>query len=306
MDVRHLLDSARALAGRARPAPSWSEAETVLALAIAVYGDPARLGGTKVRRDGSTRQDPVVQRVAEAVGRTDDAVVLKVMNLRTILTGGERGMSHGSRTDMRVVEDYAQHLDDLVAAITVVEQAAPAARGTLEALTVVPSDMDVPGFPSEPHAGEPLVTERLAWQAQRVGQGLFRSRVLRNFGHACGFCGLQSRKPESNSFLLVASHVLPWRTATSHQRLDPSNGVALCAIHDRAFDWGFMTLDDTLSIKVSAAAERHYAPQERVEAELLRFDGQPLREHAVPPAEPYLAHHREAVFDRRFRQAARG
>lgn len=276
----------------------------MLALAIAIYGDPARLGGTKIRSDGSTRQDPVVQHVAQAIGRTDDAVVLKVMNLRTILSGGERGMSHGSRTDARVVRDFAQHLDDLVAAVTIVEAEASLTRGTLAALTVVPSDSEGLDLPADAPQDDPLATERLAWQAQRVGQGLFRSRVLRNFAHACGFCGLQSRRPKTNSFLLVASHVLPWRTATSHQRLDPRNGVSLCAIHDRAFDWGFMTLDESLRIQVSSAAEHHYAPRGRVEAELLSFHGEPLREHVLPPGDAYLAHHRASVFDKRFRQGA--
>jgi len=277
----------------------------VLALAVAVYGDPARLGGTKVRRDGSTRQDPVVQHVARAIGRTDDAVVLKVMNLRKLLSGGERGMSHGSRTDARVVGDYARHFDELVAAVTLVETVVSAASGTLAALTVVPSDTEAPGVPPDVPSGADIVTERTALQAVRVGQGLFRSRVLRNFDHACGFCGLQSQRPRTNSFLLVASHVLPWRLATSHQRMDPRNGVALCAIHDRAFDWGFMTLDASLRIQVSRAAEQHYAPRERVEAELLSFRGRPLGEHAEPPADSYLAHHRASVFDKRFRQARR-
>ena len=303
MEMTGLRESALELRRRSRPSTTWSEAETVLALAIAIYGDPARLGGTKRRKDGSTRQDPAVQLVAHAIGRTEDAVVLKVMNLRTVLTQGGRGMPHGGRGDSAAVARYAPHLESLLAAVVVVTEQVSSAAGLLEELTVVPSD---DSHASEPwlqgdRTSEPVVTERLASQVQRIGQPLFRSRVMRNFGHACGFCGLRSQHPARNSFLLVASHVLPWRTATSHQRLDPRNGLALCAIHDRAFDWGFMTVDESLRVVVSEAAARHYAPRERVEAELLRLANAPLGPHVQARAEEYLAHHRTQVFDRRFR-----
>ena len=43
--------------------------------------------------------------------------------------------------------------------------------------------------------------------------------------------------------LLVASHIVPWGRDKVN-RLNPSNGLCLSAIHDRAFDMGLITLTD--------------------------------------------------------------
>lgn len=39
--------------------------------------------------------------------------------------------------------------------------------------------------------------------------------------------------------LLIASHIVPWSKDKTN-RLNPSNGLCLSAIHDRAFDQGFI------------------------------------------------------------------
>jgi predicted restriction endonuclease len=41
--------------------------------------------------------------------------------------------------------------------------------------------------------------------------------------------------------VLVASHIIAWRDNPA-LRVDPRNGLCLCAIHDKAFDRGLMTI----------------------------------------------------------------
>jgi hypothetical protein len=116
-----------------RPPGNWSEAEVVLAMLILVYADPGRLGGSKP--SGSRRsQHPAVQAAAAALGRSEGAIVLKVMNLRAKLTEGHRGMAHGGRLDTWVVETFARHLDALMSAAVVVAKHLPAAQAVLAAL----------------------------------------------------------------------------------------------------------------------------------------------------------------------------
>ncbi len=311
-----IADAARTVARKiadAEPRGDWTAPETVLALLIAVYGDPSKLGGSKPRADGTERQSPAVSAVASAIGRTTGSVVMKVMNLRTELTGGERGLSHGSKLDRAITDRYRHHLDMLVVDALIVAQHINGAMNAIDA--VVPRAIaagvdDDDGRHADYMAGDAsdaADTERMAQVALRKGQGVFRGRVLANYAHSCAFCGLRSRKPEDNSYLLLASHIRPWASSTGHQRLDPANGLSLCAIHDRAFDWGFLTVDEQHLIVASDHARDHYAPEERVRAEILDLHGTPLRHparHFVEPGAEYMAHHREQVFERRFRRGA--
>jgi putative restriction endonuclease len=205
------------------------------------------------------------------------------------------------------VDRYAKHLDRLLLDATFVARHLPGADRAIDAIVSRAIAAGVGGADSVLDNGPGPETERIAEVALRKGPDVFRARVLANYAHTCAFCGLRSRLPDENSFLLLASHIRPWRNASAHERLDPRNGISLCAIHDRAFDWGFLTVDRDFRVQASRHAHDHYAPEERVRAEILDLNGRSLarpdRDY-VPPAEPYLAFHRENVFEKRFRCGA--
>ena len=50
--------------------------------------------------------------------------------------------------------------------------------------------------------------------------------------------------------LLVASHIVPWSKDKAN-RLNPSNGLCLSAIHDKAFDQGLISLSNDFRILIS-------------------------------------------------------
>jgi hypothetical protein len=85
----------------------------------------------------------------------------------------------------------------------------------------------------------------------RSGQSHFRESLLRRHPR-CEMCGIPYRK------LLVASHIKPWRVADDYERLDPDNGLTLCAGHDALFDNGFVSFDCDKGgvIAISHAIER--------------------------------------------------
>ena len=62
----------------------------------------------------------------------------------------------------------------------------------------------------------------------------FRNRVLGAYGHRCAMCGIQLR-------LLDAAHILPAAHPESTDGTD--NGIALCALHHRAYDRTLVTFD---------------------------------------------------------------
>ena len=79
---------------------------------------------------------------------------------------------------------------------------------------------------------------------QRKKQSLFRRVVLSGYGEKCCMSGL------SEPQLLVASHIVPW-SKDKRNRLNPSNGLCLSAIHDRAFDKGLITISGDFRVIVS-------------------------------------------------------
>ncbi len=100
-------------------------------------------------------------------------------------------------------------------------------------------------FTSEDFTGE----TRTVVMEQRIKQHFFRRAVLSSYGGRCCMSGVAEPR------LLIASHIVPW-SKDKQNRLNPSNGLCLSAIHDRAFDQGLITLSDDLKVIVSDELKR--------------------------------------------------
>jgi putative restriction endonuclease len=81
-------------------------------------------------------------------------------------------------------------------------------------------------------------TVRKALVDSRVGQGLFRQKLLAMWSYTCCATGVKTEA------LLRASHIHPWSLSNDRERLDPFNGLLLTAAYDAAFDAGLVTLED--------------------------------------------------------------
>ena len=125
-------------------------------------------------------------------------------------------------------------------------------------------------------------TERLAIRKSRIGQGLFRERVITLWG-GCSVTGLAELS------LLRASHIKPWRECSNFERLDPFNGLLLHPALDHLFDAGWVTFDEQARILISRSIS---LPDQRI---LGVEPGMGLRK--LPSgAEAYLKFHRTRVF----------
>jgi len=132
--------------------------------------------------------------------------------------------------------------------------------------------------------GDPL-TERERLAAARVGQGDFRTALIGIWGGACPVAGVDELR------ILRASHIKPWRASTNRERLDPYNGLLLCANIDALFDRGLISFTDegVLLISPDVSAENR---------ERLGLGGEVRIAGLKPAHAPYLQHHREQVFQR--------
>jgi putative restriction endonuclease len=68
---------------------------------------------------------------------------------------------------------------------------------------------------------------------KKIRDNSFKSRVLTSYTNRCAFCGMQLK-------LIDAAHIVP----VQHDGTDEtSNGIALCALHHRAFDRNLVTFN---------------------------------------------------------------
>ena len=77
---------------------------------------------------------------------------------------------------------------------------------------------------------------------RKVRQAGFQRRVLTAYNHQCAFCSIQLN-------LIDAAHIVPVAEADSTDYT--SNGMALCALHHRAFDNALITINDQYETLVS-------------------------------------------------------
>lgn len=122
-------------------------------------------------------------------------------------------------------------------------------------------------------------TQRLQLAKARLGQGFFRKQVILLDG-ACRVTGV------SDTHLLIASHIKPWREASNGERLSGHNGMLLSPHLDALFDEQWITFEDDGQMRVHPALARNVLdrwaidPDKRVE----RFRSEQAH---------YLARHRE-------------
>jgi len=132
-------------------------------------------------------------------------------------------------------------------------------------------------------ASDDPLTERERLQAARIGQGDFRDALIVAWGGTCPVAGVDHLP------LLRASHIKPWKASTNAERLDPFNGLLLCAHVDALFDRGLISFEDDGRMLVSSRVSTPNL-QRLALAGTVTIMGLEAR-HA-----PYLHYHRERCF----------
>ena len=86
-------------------------------------------------------------------------------------------------------------------------------------------------------------TQRVQLAKARIGQGLFRKRVLL-VDPSCRVTGVDDQR------LLVASHIKPWRDASNAERINGYNGIMLSPHVDALFDEYLISFENEVKILV--------------------------------------------------------
>lgn len=92
---------------------------------------------------------------------------------------------------------------------------------------------------------KPSKTERKGIVTSRVGQGWYRTEVLKKWDWKCSVTGCEIQK------ILISSHIVPWRDSNDEERLDVDNGLLLSPDLDGLFDKYLISFNDDGSMIVS-------------------------------------------------------
>jgi putative restriction endonuclease len=248
----------------------WRREELILALYL--Y---CQIPFAQARAD-----NPEVIRLASLIGRTPSSVARKLGNLGAfdpqLAKRGITGLTHFSKADKEIWNEFASRWDDLIAASQrlLVEYQAERSQASVEAAPIISRPMGP--------------TERQSLVFVRVHQAFFRRTVLSSYMSTCGICGIDLPQ------LLVASHIVSWK-ARKETRTDPQNGLCLCALHDKAFDRGLVTVSPTFQVLVSQNTLK--SKSELIRITITDFEGKALRlPQRFPPKGSYLEWHQKHVF----------
>jgi putative restriction endonuclease len=234
----------------------------------------------------------IIIEVAAKMGRTANSLAMKLCNFASLdpvqRARGVRGLPGATKQDRDMWNEFHDHFATLG---TVSEEMLHDlfTKDEVKEVDVLERDK-VRLEPSSNLVAPTGPTETTASVKVRRGQQFFRQAILSAYGVRCCISGINVPR------LLVASHIKPWRDFPN-DRLNPRNGLCLSSLHDAAFDFGLITLDENLKVVLSKQLRRHF-PQLTLEQNFVPFDGKAIRlpEKLAEPGAEFLRFHREEIF----------
>lgn len=246
----------------------WSDEETIIA-----FYYYCRLPFGKL-----TKTNPEIIRIATLLDRTPSSVVLKMCNLAhfdpEMQKRSVKGMSNASKTDSAIVARFFENWEELTYEAQQIETMLTAGES--------PQKPDLEQLPSGNTIDQVVKA--------RINQDFFREAVLSSYQGRCCITGINVPT------LLIASHIKPWKDSDPNtERTNPSNGLCLNALHDRAFDQGLITVLPDFTVRVSSQLNQRGGDDST--AWLRQCDKQKIQ---LPgkfiPAKHFLEYHNDVIF----------
>jgi len=187
------------------------------------------------------RQNLDIIILAKQLHRTPSSLAMKLVNFASIdplqRERKIKGLGNISKLDLKIWQEFFSNWEQLAYES---QKALLRLQGTLDS---------EPPFDDFFDRLQQKETESKRLTRVRLVQGFFRAAILSSYEFKCSFCDLELTQ------LLSASHIIPWKDNVI-RRADPTNGICLCALHDRAFDRGILGVDDNYKILVSSIAKK--------------------------------------------------
>ena len=255
-----------------RTGTKWSREETILAFELYCRTPFGKI----------SQGNPGIIELARLLGRTPGSVGLKMHNLAhydpELQKRNVTAMAHGSKLDGEVFAEFSRDWTNLSYQAQIIR-----ARMQDKDISEVIDLGDIDEIPAGRYREKMMRT--------RVGQYFFRMTVLNSYNNHCCITGL------TRFDLLVASHIKPWKVSDEHtERTNPSNGLCLNSLHDKAFDRGLITLDKNYRVIISNKlkdAEMDVSTR----SWFMGYEKcQIIRPDKFPPGIDFIEYHNDVIF----------
>lgn len=223
----------------------------------------------------SSKNHPEVIKIAKLIGRSPSAVNMKVGNFGsfddTLKQKGIVGLTNVSKLDKEIWDEFNGRWDEL-AYLSETLIAKKQHRNNEELVSI------------------PLGEDKVVNVKQRINQNFFRSAILASYCGQCCITGI----PFAD--LLIASHIKPWKDSSDREKTDPRNGLCLNALHDKAFDKGYITVTPEYKILVSRKI-KEIQDSVTIEQYFLRYNEEKIiLPEKFAPEKLYLEYHNDKIF----------
>lgn len=251
---------------------NWTREETILAMDLYTRVPFSKIG----------KNNQEIINLASIINRTPDAVAYKMSNLAhydpELQARNVSGLSHTSKLDKVIYDEFANNIGEL--SFIAQNILADMQHTSVEALLPELKLDDIP-----------IGIDKEQQTKIRIGQYFFRMSVLMSYGNACCITGLKNKE------LLIASHIKPWSVSNiKTERTNPSNGLCLNAMHDKAFDRGLITIDKNYRI-VNSRYIKDAVMDEKTREWFAFYNG---KEIILPdkflPGKEFIQYHNDVIF----------
>lgn len=174
--------------------------------------------------------------LASAIGRTPGAVAYKSANFRYI-DSGKDGFSNGSKVDFIAWKAYSEDIEYCEKAYYELVNSSDTFTDVITAETHISK-------------GDYYVPDTFGRAAMRASQATIKGNALSIYENRCAMCDID------HPALLIARHIIPW-SKDQNVRADPRNVLLLCALHDKLFDKGLISISKEFTIIASADVSKY-------------------------------------------------
>lgn len=215
-------------------------------------------------------RNKTILEVAALSARSPSSLVMRMLNFRAIDPKALGKINHAAKLDRIIFEEFQHDWGAL----------------SLQAEEITGLDL----FDSDPLNGaKPLSSLTNKNKVSRERQ-FFRKAVLSAYEYRCCISG------QTLPAMLVASHIKPFQKCrSSGDRTSPENGLCLNVFYDKAFDQGYITIDPSLTIRVSPKVQDF--PDAFSEQWLIALEGESISlPQRFRPQKEFLEYHNDVIF----------
>lgn len=216
-------------------------------------------------------RNPEIIGLANLLNRTPGSVSYKLANFASIDPSlARKGASNVSKLDKEVWNEFFENWSEM------------AFNSEKKA-----SELWGKHFDSDENFAIPEGKTSEAIIRTRVNQNFFRKMILSSYDYTCCITRIPVKE------LLVASHIIPWSVDLKN-RMNPQNGLCLNALHDKAFDVGLITIDESYNVIISSKIRRIAPNKSKILAD---YDGIKIKmPNRFIPDQKFLSYHRNNIF----------